>query len=112
MTLRRSVMRIKMDISTVQFMVTKAAEPRIDRDTHKQKIDKATGALLWTVQLMALDETGGEILAVTIDQDPKVTVGEYVRLADLVAMPWTQGDRSGVAFRAASITPAKTVQAA
>jgi hypothetical protein len=105
-------MRIKMDVSSVRFMVTKAAEPRIDRDTQKQRVDRTTGALLWQLQLMALDETGGEILPVTIDQDPKVPVGEFVRLADLVAMPWSQGDRSGVAFRAASITPAKSAQAA
>lgn len=105
-------MRIKMDVSSVRFMVTKIAEPRIDRDTQKQKVDRATGALLWQVQLMALDETGGEILPVTIDTDPKVQVGEFVRLVDLVAIPWSQGDRSGVAFRAASVSALKSTQAA
>ena len=53
---------------------------------------------------MALDETGGEILTVTLDSEPKINVGEFVQLHDLVAIPWSQGDRSGVAFRAAGIT--------
>ena len=53
---------------------------------------------------MALDETGGEILTVTLDSEPKINVGEFVQLHDLVAIPWSQADRSGVAFRAAGIT--------
>ena len=71
-----------------------------------------TGALLWQVQLMALDETGGEILTVTVDAEPKLPVGEFVLLHDLVAIPWSQGDRSGVAFRAAGLTAAGKHQAA
>jgi hypothetical protein len=97
-------MRIKMDTAMIRFMITKPAEPKIDRDTREQKIDKTTGALLWQIQIMALDDTGGEILTVTLDSEPKFTVGEYVQLHDLVAIPWTQGDRSGVAFRAAGMT--------
>ena len=38
---------------------------------------------------------------VTLDGEPKINVGEFVQLHDLVAIPWSQGDRSGVAFRAA-----------
>ena len=33
--------------------------------------------------------------------------GEIVDVVDLVASTWEQGDRWGVAFRAASIVPAK-----
>jgi hypothetical protein len=97
-------MRIKMDTALIRFMITKPGEPKIDRETRGQKIDKTTGALLWQVQVMALDDTGGEILAVTIDSEPKFNVGEYVQLHELVAIPWSQGDRSGVAFRAADVT--------
>jgi hypothetical protein len=97
-------MRIKMDTAMIRFMITKPGEPKIDRDTREQKIDKTTGALLWQIQVMALDDTGGEILTVTVDSEPKFNVGEYVQLHDLVAIPWTQGDRSGVAFRAAGMT--------
>ena len=106
-------MRIKMDTTSVRFMVTKPHEAKVDRDSQQQKVDRTTGALLWQVQVMALDESGGEILTVTVDQEPKVSVGEFVHVQGLVAIPWSQGDRSGVAFRAASISPiAKQSQAA
>ena len=97
-------MRIKMDTSAIRFMITKPAAPKMDRETRQQKVDKLTGALQWQLQVMALDETGGEILTVTLDSEPKINVGEFVQLHDLVAIPWSQGDRSGVAFRAAGIT--------
>ena len=99
-------MRIKLDTSMIRFMITKPAEPKMDREKGLQKIDKATGALLWQLQVMALDDTGGEILTVTLDAEPKIGVGEFVQLHDLVAIPWSQGDRSGVAFRAAGMTAA------
>jgi hypothetical protein len=104
-------MRIKLDTSLIRFMITKPAEPKMDREKGLQKIDKATGALLWQLQVMALDDTGGEILTVTLDAEPKIGVGEFVQLHDLVAIPWNQGDRNGVAFRAAGMTAASKHQA-
>ncbi len=106
-----SAMRIKLDTSMIRFMITKPAEPKMDREKGLQKIDKATGALLWQLQVMALDDTGGEILTVTLDAEPKIGVGEFVQLHDLVAIPWNQGDRNGVAFRAAGMTVAGKHQA-
>ena len=97
-------MRIKLDTSHIRFMITKPAAPKMDRDTRQQRVDKITGALQWQLQVMALDETGGEILTVTLDCEPKVNVGEFIQLHDLVAIPWSQGDRSGVAFRAGAMT--------
>src|SRR5918998_90114 len=112
---RARPMRIKLDTSQIRFMVTRPATPKMDRDTRQQKVDKTTGALQWQLQVMALDDTGGEILTVTLDGEPKINVGEFVQLHDLVAIPWSQADRSGVAFRAAGITalsPAGKQQAA
>ena len=57
-------------------MTTKPAAPKMDRKTRQQKVDKTTGALQWQLQVMALDETGGEILTVTLDSEPKINVGE------------------------------------
>jgi hypothetical protein len=93
-------MRLRVDTSAVRFMVTKGGEAKWDRDANQQKVDRASGALLWELQLMALDESGGEIIKVTLDTEPKFSVGEFVQVEDLVAIPWSQGDRSGVAFRA------------
>ena len=104
-------MRIKLDTSMIRFMITKPAEPKMDREKGLQKIDEATGALLWQLQVMALDDTGGEILTVTLDSEPTMKVGEFVQLHDLVAIPWSQGDRPGVAFRAAGLTAAGKHQA-
>ena len=104
-------MRIKLDTSAIRFMITKPAVPKMDRNTGQQKVDKLTGALQWQLQVMGLDETGGEILTVTLDAEPKVGVGEFVQLHDLVAIPWNQGDRNGVAFRAAGMTVAGKHQA-
>jgi len=42
---------------------------------------------------------------VVVDAEPVFRVGEFVQVEDLVAMPWSQGDRSGVAFRAGRISP-------
>ncbi|ETZ96800.1 putative regulatory protein [Mycobacterium kansasii 824] len=60
---------------------------------------------MYAAQLLALDDTGGEVLNVTVAGDPKVTVTQLVSVSGLVAIPWAQGDRSGVAFRADAITP-------
>ncbi|HVX70410.1 MAG TPA: hypothetical protein VHA79_12055 [Mycobacteriales bacterium] len=96
-------MRLKIDVRGVQFFCTRAPEPRTDRDSGAPRIDRETGQPLWSVQLAALDATGGEVLSVTVAGQPGVNVGSPVEVADLVAIPWSQGDRSGVAYRASSL---------
>jgi len=100
------VMRLRIDTTGAQFFCTREAEQRTVHETGAPRIDKETGLVLWQVQLMALDQDGGEILAVTVAGEPKVKVGEPVAVDGLVAIPWSQGDRSGVAFRAASLRSA------
>jgi hypothetical protein len=53
-----------------------------------------------------LDTAGGEVLALTVAGEPDVGVGQPVSVEGLIAMPWSQGDRSGVAFRATLIRSA------
>ncbi|MGV0770822.1 hypothetical protein [Mycobacterium syngnathidarum] len=97
-------MKLKVDTTGVSFLCTRAAEQRTDFGSGQPKIDKATGLGLWVVQVMALDTDGGEVLAVTVAGEPKVTVGQPVTVANLVALPWSQDGRSGVAYRADAIT--------
>jgi hypothetical protein len=52
---------------------------------------------------MALDASGGDVIAVTVAGDPNVTVGQPVQVDGLVALPWSQEGRSGIAFRADAI---------
>lgn len=99
-------MRLKLDTSTSRFIVTKPAEPRLNFESGSPKIDPTTGAQLYSIQLLALDDTGGEVLTVTVVGDPKIAVTQPVSVSGLVAIPWSQGDRSGVAFRAEAITAA------
>ena len=55
---------------------------------------------LWLAQLMGLDSFGGEVIAVTVAGDPKITVEQPVQVEGLVALPWSQAGRSRVTFRA------------
>ncbi|AMU25799.1 regulatory protein [Mycobacteroides abscessus] len=97
-------MRLRIDTSGTRFIVTRAAEPRLNFETGSPKVDTSTGLPLFATQLLALDDTGGEVLNVTVAGDPKLTVTQAVSVSGLVAIPWAQGDRSGVAFRADAIT--------
>ncbi len=99
----KMTMRLTIDIRGVQFFCTREAQARTDRDTGAPKVDRETGEAQWQVQVAALDATGGEVLAVTVAGRPEVAVGSPVVVEGLVAIPWHQGDRSGVAYKANSI---------
>ena len=105
---KQSAMKLNIDVRGVQFFCTREAQARTDRDTGVPRIDRETGLPLWQLQVAALDATGGEVLAITVVGEPSVNVGQPVTVEGLVAIPWTQGDRSGVAYRAASIRPSGT----
>ena len=96
-------MKLKIDASGVSFICTRAAEQRIAFDTGQPKVDRETGQPLWQVQLMALDSSGADVIAVTVPGDPNITVGQPAQIDGLVALPWSQDGRSGVAFRADSL---------
>lgn len=105
-------MKLVVDTQGKTFTVTKGAVEKQDQNG-RQKQDRITNEPLWTVQVMALDETGGEMLNVTVaGQMPKVAVGTTVGLAELEAIPWATNGKNGVAFRAKSITSLGTAKAA
>jgi hypothetical protein len=97
-------MNLNVDITGKTFTVTKAVEEKKDQNG-RQKADKNTNDLLWTVQVMALDETGGEVINVTLagNTAPKVAVGATVVPVGLIAMPWATNGRNGVAYKATSL---------
>ncbi|WP_156297542.1 SCO3933 family regulatory protein [Mycobacterium paragordonae] len=96
-------MKLKIDTTGVSFVCTREPEQRVAFDTGQPRIDRETGQPLWQVQLMALDGSGAEIIAVTVAGDPSVTVAQPVQVEGLVALPWNQDGRSGVAYRADAI---------
>jgi hypothetical protein len=81
-------MKLRINTKGVSFTCTRAPEPRTSFESGQPRIDKATGLPLWLVQVMALDSDGGDVIAVS----------------GLVAVPWSQDGRSGVAYRADAIT--------
>lgn len=99
-------MKLRIDTTGVTFLCTRIPEQRNHFETGAPRIDKATGQVLWLVQVIALDTTGGEVLAVTVAGEPKVTVGQPVFVSGLMALPWSQDGRSGIAYRAEAITAA------
>jgi hypothetical protein len=96
-------MKLKIDTAGVSFVCTRAPEQRIAFDSGQPRVDRETGLPLWQVQLMALDTSGAEVIAVTVAGDLTITVGQPAQVEGLVALPWSQEGRSGVAFRADAI---------
>jgi hypothetical protein len=89
-------MRLLVDTLQVRFTVSKPPEEKKDLDG-KQRSDRRTGELLYTVQLVAFDSTGGEVITVTVaGSPPKVTVGQDVFPVELEAIPWVQEKRSAL----------------
>ena len=99
-------MKLKIDTAGVSFTCTRAPEQRVNFDTGHPRVDKATGLPLWQVQVMALDESGGDVISVTVAGQPKASPGRAVTVTGLVALPWSQDGRSGIAYRADAITEA------
>ena len=103
-------MRLVIDTTGMTFTVGSDFEPVLDFETKRPKADRATGAMLAQVQLIAFfkDASGrprSEILTVKLPDPTPVPAGTPVRLVELVANPWSQNGRSGVAYRATAIEP-------
>lgn len=101
-------MRMELKTDRVQFMTTKPAVPKPD-GRGGQKVDRDSHEPLWVIELVAMDDTGAEVIKVTVSaaQPPRLVVGQPVQVTSLVAVMWAIDDKHGVAFRAAAITPAK-----
>jgi hypothetical protein len=100
-------MKLPVDTSAIAFLCAMPPEPVVDFETKRPRADD-NGEPLYVVQLLAMGEGSAEILAVKVAgmPAPGIRQGHPVKVVGLVAQPWTMGDRSGVAFRAARIEPA------
>ena len=92
-------MKLPIDTSGMTFMAAAAARPVTDFETRQHKADE-NGELLYNLQVVALDPEGAQIITLRVPGDPGVGQGAMLQLEGLVALPWSMGDRSGVAFRA------------
>jgi hypothetical protein len=97
-------MRLMIDTSQVTFTVGREAQPKTDQNG-VQRVERNTNIPMWSVQLVAMDDGGAEVITVTVaaPQPPKVPIGSLVTPMALQAIPWAQNGRNGVAFRATDI---------
>jgi hypothetical protein len=99
--------KLPIDTSAIAFLCAMPPEPVVDFDTRRPQADE-TGEPLYVIQLLVMGEDSAALLAVTVPGVPSSAIrqGAAVKVAGLVAQPWTMNDRSGVSFRAARIEPA------
>ncbi|HWE91230.1 MAG TPA: hypothetical protein VG317_17350 [Pseudonocardiaceae bacterium] len=105
-------MKLIVDTSGVTFTVGREAEARTDQNG-VQRQDRNTKLPMWSVQLVAVDATGAEVINVTYvsEEKPKVTVGQPVFPVELQAIPWAQNGKNGTAFRATAFKPVTAAKA-
>ena len=100
-------MKLPVDTSEIAFLCALAPEPVLDFETKRPRADE-NGEPLYVVQLLVMGEDSADLIAVKVPGMPSSAIrqGAPVKVAGLVAQPWTMADRSGVSFRAARIEPA------
>lgn len=105
-------MELLIDISRKSFSVGRPFEPKVD-ENGVQKLDRQSRLPLFAAQLVVMDERGADTIMVTIaGQPPQLQQGQAVTPVRLVALPWANNGRNGVAFRAEEISPTAAAQKA
>jgi hypothetical protein len=96
-------MILNIDVSGKDFQVTRPSRAKIDH-LGVQRADKDTNEPQWMTELVVTDDSGGEVIKVTTTgKQPDLERGDAVEVFGLVAIPWANGGKAGVAFRADSI---------
>ena len=103
-------MKLIMETSHMTVMVS--SEPVEKKDQNgRQRTERDTGRPMWSTQVFIQGGERGDVIDVTTaGVRPDVTVGQLVSLVKLEALPWATNGRSGVAFRAESVSSAPGVQ--
>jgi hypothetical protein len=87
--------RHPVDTRAMTLVAMATPEPVVDFATGKPKAD-AAGQPLYTVQVAAMFEGQGEVLAVKVAGQPAgITPGLPVQVEGLIAQPWELEGRSG-----------------
>ena len=99
---------MRLPVSTQGMtLIVGGIEPVVDRSTGAVRIDRDSGAPLFTVHVMAISagDPKPEQWPVRVSGEPSgFGVGGVVQVKNLVAMTWEMEDRHGLSFRAESIT--------
>jgi hypothetical protein len=89
---------LRARVDAVEQKRDAAGNPVLDRETQLPK---------FTVHLTVRtpDRVRPDQWSVTVVGQPRIAVDQYVTLHNVVAYPWEQGDRHGIALRAEAIAP-------
>jgi hypothetical protein len=111
-------MRFPIDVRSLAFIAGSDPAGVMDMEG-RQRADRATGELLWGLDLVALGgKDGAEVWHVRMAGEPKgISVGQSVKVEGLTAQTWEIDGRHGISFRVdrldgAGGTTVKTAQAA
>ena len=110
-------MRFPIDVRSLSFIAGSDPAGVLDMEG-RPRVDKATNAPLWGLDLVALGgKDGAEVWPVRIAGEPKgISTGQPVKVQGLTAMTWEIDGRHGVSFRVDGLEAgggaAKTAQAA
>jgi hypothetical protein len=81
--------------------------PRIaNRETGQLRVDRETGQTMFQVGLCLMAGSSADVVNVSVPGEPSgVKLGMPVQVRDLMATPWENDGRHGIAFRASEIRP-------
>lgn len=94
-------MRIPVDLTNLTLIAGSDPAAVLDME-RRPRADKATGELLWGLDLVVLGgDDGAEVWPVRVVGEPKgIQTGQPVRIGGLMAAPWEIDGRHGISFRA------------
>ncbi|MFK0120958.1 hypothetical protein [Streptomyces sp. NPDC090994] len=85
----------------------------VSRESGQVRVDRDTGKTLYQVGLCLMAGTSADVVNVSVPGEPSgVQVGTPVTVRDLIAVPWENEGRHGIAYRAAEIRPLHAASAA
>lgn len=99
-----------LPIDTAKFtgiICAVAPAPRVaNRETGQLRVDRETGKTMYQVGLCLMSGTTAEVVNVSVAGEPSgIQIGIPVQVRNLVATPWENEGRHGIAFRADEIKP-------
>jgi hypothetical protein len=100
-------MRLPIDTSKMTFITAADPRPVLDFESRQPRVD-GQGRPLFSVRVFASGDEIGQVIEVKTAGEPAgVTRNMPVKVSGLTVQPWTlKNGKSGVAYRAAAITPA------
>jgi hypothetical protein len=106
------VVRIPVDLSNLTLIAGSEPAGVLDME-RRPRADKATGELLWQLDLVVIGlEDGAEVWPTRVAGEPKgISPGQLLHIEGLTALRWEMEGRHGTSFRARVIEAARPASA-